>query len=73
MELAWLPLLSPLWTANQLVASCMGWAKHRRRKAAAKCHLRLNRQSFLPGLAITDAARQHDNTRADVIPAIRAA
>jgi hypothetical protein len=51
----------------------MSWAKHRRSKAAAKCHLRLNRQSFLPGLAITDAARQHDNTRADVIPAIRAA
>jgi len=56
-------LLSPLWTTIQLVASCMSWAKHRRRKAAAKCHLRLNLQSFLPSLAIIDAARQHDNTR----------
>src|SRR5947208_14973595 len=26
----------------QLVARCMDWAKHRRRKAAAKCHVRLN-------------------------------
>jgi hypothetical protein len=51
-------------TTIQLVASCMSWAKHRRRKAAAKCHLRLNLQSFLPGFAIIDTARQHDNTRA---------
>ena len=27
-----------------LVANCMDWAKHRRRKAAAKLHLRLNLQ-----------------------------
>ena len=33
-------------TTIQLVASCMDWAKHRRRKAAAKCHLRLDLQSF---------------------------
>jgi hypothetical protein len=26
-------------TTIQLVANCMDWAKHRRRKAAAKCHL----------------------------------
>ncbi len=26
----------------QLVANCMDWAKHRRRKAAAKMHLRLD-------------------------------
>ena len=51
-------------TTIQLVASCMSWAKHRRRKAAAKCHLRLNLQSFLPGFAIVDTARQHDNVRA---------
>ena len=42
----------------------MSWAKHRRRKAAAKCHLRLNLQSFLPGFAIIETAHQHDNTRA---------
>ncbi|VGO16240.1 hypothetical protein PDESU_04831 [Pontiella desulfatans] len=35
-------------TTIQLVANCMDWAKHRRRKAAAKCHLRLDLQSFLP-------------------------
>jgi hypothetical protein len=51
-------------TTIQLVANCMDWAKHRRRKAAAKCHLRLNLQSFLPGFAIVDTAGQHDNTRA---------
>src|SRR5512139_1344060 len=48
----------------QLVASCMDWAKHRRRKAAAKCHVRLNLQSFLPQFAIVDTAREHDNLRA---------
>ena len=42
----------------------MDWAKHRRRKAAAKCHLRLDLQSFLPRFAIVDTARQHDNRRA---------
>ena len=51
-------------TTIQLVANCLDWAKHRRRKAAAKCHLRLNLQSFLPGCAIVDTAKQHDNTRA---------
>lgn len=51
-------------TTIQLVANCMDWAKHRRRKAAAKCHLRLNLQSFLPSFAIVDTAGEHDNTRA---------
>jgi len=51
-------------TTIQLVANCMDWAKHRRRKAAAKCHLRLNLQSFLPQCAIIDTARFHDNTKA---------
>ena len=31
-------------TVIQLVANCMDWAKHRRRKAAAKMHLRLDRK-----------------------------
>jgi len=35
---------------HSTVANCMDWAKHRRRKAAAKCHLRLNLASFLPAL-----------------------
>jgi CheY-like chemotaxis protein len=51
-------------TTIQLVASCMDWAKHRRRKAASKCHVRLNLQSFLPQFAIVDTAREHDNVRA---------
>ena len=51
-------------TTIQLVASCMDWAKHRRRKAAAKCHLRLDLQSFLPSFAIIDTAKHHDNKRA---------
>ncbi|MFV0338832.1 MAG: IS4 family transposase, partial [Chthoniobacterales bacterium] len=50
-----------------LVANCMNWAKHRRRKAAAKLHLRLNLQSFLPGFIVIDEARHHDETRAAVL------
>jgi hypothetical protein len=51
-------------TVIELVASCLDWAKHRRRKAAAKCHLRLNLHSFLPGFAIIDTARENDAKRA---------
>ncbi len=51
-------------TTIELIASCMDWAKHRRRKAAAKCHLRLDLQSFLPRFAIIDTAREADAKRA---------
>jgi hypothetical protein len=51
-------------TTLQLVVSCMDWAKHRRRKAAAKCHLRLDLQSFLPRFAILGTARAADTGRA---------
>ena len=51
-------------TTIELIASCMDWAKHRRRKAAAKCHLRLDLQSFLPRFAIIDTARHADAKRA---------
>jgi hypothetical protein len=51
-------------TTIELVANSMDWAKHRRRKAAAKTHLRLNLQSLLPGLVIVDTAAEHDNLRA---------
>jgi len=51
-------------TTIELIANCMDWAKHRRRKAAAKCHLRLNLQSFLPSFAIVDTAKDNDNKRA---------
>ena len=48
----------------ELIARCTPWAQHRRRKAAAKCHVRLNLQSFLPSCVIIDTAREHDNKRA---------
>lgn len=51
-------------TTIPLIASCMDWARHRRRKAAAKCHLRLDLQSFLPRFAIVDTARHSDARRA---------
>ena len=51
-------------TTIALVANCMDWAKHRRRKAAAKMHLRLNLQTFLPSFAIIEEASHHDNARA---------
>lgn len=58
-------------TTIQLVANCLDWAKHRRRKAAAKCHLRLNLQSFLPACAIIDTAKFHDASQArDVCAAL---
>jgi hypothetical protein len=51
-------------TVTELVANCMDWAKHRRRKAAAKTHMRLNLQSLLPSFVIIDTAGEHDNKRA---------
>jgi len=51
-------------TVMELVANCMDWAKHRRRKAAAKTHMRLNLQSLLPAMVIVDTAAEHDNRRA---------
>lgn len=51
-------------TVMELVANCIDWARHRRRKAAAKMHLRLDLHSFLPSFAIVDTAGQHDNRRA---------
>lgn len=51
-------------TTIPLIARCLDWARHRRRKAAAKCHLRLDLQSFLPRFALVDTARHHDAKRA---------
>jgi hypothetical protein len=51
-------------TVMELVANCMDWAKHRRRKAAVKTHLRLNFQSLLPGFVRIDTAAQHEVRRA---------
>ena len=54
-------------TTIPLIASCLDWARHRRRKAAAKCHLRLDLQSFLPRFAIVDTARHADAKRARAV------
>jgi hypothetical protein len=51
-------------TVLELAANCMDWAKHRRRKAAAKTHMRLNLQSLLPNFVIVATAGEHDNKRA---------
>jgi Transposase DDE domain/Domain of unknown function (DUF4372) len=51
-------------TTIKLVANCMDWAKHRRRKAAAKCHMRLDLQTFLPRFALVKTAGTHDSTEA---------
>lgn len=51
-------------TTIRLVAHCMDWARHRRRKAAAKCHLRLDLQTFLPRFALVKSAGTHDATEA---------
>lgn len=51
-------------TTIKLVANCMDWAKHRRKKAAAKCHMRLDLQTFLPRFAVVKAASTSDATEA---------
>lgn len=52
-------------TTIELVANCMNWAKHRRRKAAAKCHLRMNLETFLPTFIIVKEADTHDSIEAE--------
>lgn len=47
-------------TTISLVANSIDWAKHRRRKAAAKCHMCLDLGSFLPKFAVVDAAKHSD-------------
>jgi hypothetical protein len=54
-------------TTIQLVANCIYWAKHRRRKAALKCHMNLNLQTFLPHFAIVKSANTHDSTEAKIV------
>jgi hypothetical protein len=47
-------------TTIRLVVNCLDWAKHRRRKAAAKMHLRLNLHSFLPEFVLVKSASTND-------------
>jgi hypothetical protein len=51
-------------TTISLVANCMSWAKHRRRKAAAKLHMCLDLQSFLPRFAVLKKAKHSDPIKA---------
>src|SRR5262249_50744915 len=47
-----------------LIANCMDWASHRRRKAAAKCHVRLDMRGFLPQCVIIGSGREADAPKA---------
>lgn len=51
-------------TTIRLVANCMDWGKHRRRKAAAKSHMNLYLQTMLPRYAVVDTAAVTDNRKA---------
>jgi len=51
-------------TTLQLTLASIDWARHRRRKAAAKCHMRLNIGTFLPTFAVIEDAAHHDSVRA---------
>ena len=54
-------------TTLQLTLASIDWARHRRKKAAAKCHLRLNIGSFLPAFAVVEDAGHHDSTKAQAL------
>lgn len=54
-------------TTIALFANCMSWAKHRRRKAAAKCHMILNAETFLPRFAVVKSAKSSDAVIARVL------
>jgi hypothetical protein len=54
-------------TTIQLFANCMNWAKHRRQKAAAKCHMLLDAHTFLPRFAVVKSANSHDSVEARVL------
>jgi hypothetical protein len=50
-------------TVVRLMATCLDWARHRRRKAAAKCHLRLHLRSLLPACVVIGPAKEHDRRK----------
>jgi hypothetical protein len=54
-------------TTIQLFANCMDWAKHRRRKAAAKCHMMLDALTFLPRFAVVESAKSHDAVKGRIL------
>ena len=44
---------------------CIGWAKHRQKKAAVKLHMVANVRSRLPHFCLIDKARDHDSKKAE--------
>lgn len=58
------PIFAMDSTTIALVANCMPWAKHRRKKAAVKCHLSLDLQNHLPQAVCVEEACHHDNRQA---------
>ena len=54
-------------TTIELIASFQESARHSPRKAAAKCHLRLDLQSFLPRFVLLDSARHADGHHARAV------
>lgn len=50
-------------TTISLVLNSIDWAKHRKKKAAAKMHMALNLQNMLPIRVITDKAKDADAKR----------
>jgi len=54
-------------TTLQLSLDCIDWARHRRKKAAAKTHMTLNVGSMLPSFACVDDAAHHDSQYMDVL------
>ena len=54
-------------TTLKLSLDCIDWARHRRKKAAAKTHMRIDTASMLPRFAVVEEASHHDSTRAALL------
>jgi len=54
-------------TTLKLSMNCIDWARHRRKKAAAKTHMTLNVRCMLPSFAVVEDAAHHDSTRAGAL------
>lgn len=50
-----------------LSLKCIDWAKHRRKKAAIKTHMRTDVANMLPRFAIVENAAHHDSQRASAL------
>ena len=51
----------------QLTLASIDWARHRRKKAAAKCHMRIDIGTFLPVFAVVEEAGHHDSVRSEAL------